>query len=77
MHDLLNTIDISSYLTGTASSSQSKELALKLVEESTRVGFFYVKGWESIVPFSLVQKVFEYVSLPATPFFFPLTRELS
>lgn len=62
MPDLLNTIDISSYLTGTASPIEAKELALKLVQESERVGFFYVKGWESIVSKDLVERVFDYVS---------------
>ncbi|GAA5844650.1 hypothetical protein JCM5353_001331 [Sporobolomyces roseus] len=60
MPDLLNTIDISSYLTGTASTTEAKELALKLVQESERVGFFYVKGWESIVSKDLVERVFDY-----------------
>ncbi|GAA5929269.1 isopenicillin N synthase family dioxygenase [Sporobolomyces koalae] len=60
MPDLLNTIDIADYLTGDASPDQARHLARKLVHECERVGFFYVKGWESLVPRELVQQVFDY-----------------
>ncbi|GAA5872987.1 hypothetical protein JCM16303_006905 [Sporobolomyces ruberrimus] len=60
MPDLLNTIDISHYLSGKATPKEARELAQKLVQESERVGFFYVKGWEQIVPKHLVDQVFEY-----------------
>lgn len=65
MPDLLNTIDISHYLSGKATPKEARELAQKLVQESERVGFFYVKGWEQIVPKHLVDQVFEYVSTHA------------
>jgi hypothetical protein len=63
MPDLLNTIDISDYLEDSSNPQQARGLADKLVQESERVGFFYVKGWERVVPKDLVQKVFEYVCL--------------
>ncbi|GAA5898365.1 isopenicillin N synthase family dioxygenase [Sporobolomyces salmoneus] len=60
MPDLLNTIDISQYLSGSATPEQARELAQNLVRESARVGFFYVKGWEKLVPKDLVAEVFDY-----------------
>ncbi|GAA5947646.1 hypothetical protein JCM3765_001017 [Sporobolomyces pararoseus] len=60
MPDLLNTIDISDYLSDSTNAERAQELAQKIVQESERVGFFYVKGWEEIVPKELVQQVFRY-----------------
>ncbi|GAA6005967.1 hypothetical protein JCM11491_004075 [Sporobolomyces phaffii] len=60
MPDLLNTVDLSAFLEGTTSTEATRDLALKLVRESERVGFFYVKGWQRIVPKDLVDKVFDY-----------------
>ncbi|GAA5978491.1 hypothetical protein JCM5350_003120 [Sporobolomyces pararoseus] len=60
MPDLLNTIDISDYLSNSDNAERAQELAQQIVRESERVGFFYVKGWEKVVPKELVQQVFEY-----------------
>ncbi|GAA6060597.1 hypothetical protein JCM10212_004576 [Sporobolomyces blumeae] len=60
MPDLLNTIDLAPYLEGTASSAEMQHLARALVDNAARIGFFYVKGWESVVPKALVDSVFAY-----------------
>lgn len=67
----LNTIDLGAFLQGKISPSEEQELAKSFVDLSSRWGFFYVRGYESVVPKELVDKVFEYVRafacLPALP----------
>jgi isopenicillin N synthase-like dioxygenase len=59
---MLNTIDLSSYLSGASSPEQDRAVAQAFVDAASQVGFAYVTGWESVVPAELVQEVFEYVS---------------
>ncbi|GAA5836540.1 hypothetical protein JCM3766R1_001627 [Sporobolomyces carnicolor] len=60
MRDLLNTIDIARFLEGNLTRDATRDLARQLVSESERVGFFYVKGSNEIVPRDLVDRVFEF-----------------
>ncbi|GAA6034566.1 hypothetical protein JCM8097_005400 [Rhodosporidiobolus ruineniae] len=60
MVEHLNTVDLSAYLTGTASEDEVRKVAHDLVENAKTVGFFYCIGWESVVPKDLVEEVFAY-----------------
>lgn len=62
---MLNTIDLSSYLSGASTPEQDRAVAQAFVNAASQVGFAYVTGWESVVPAELVQEVFEYVSRAA------------
>lgn len=57
----LNTIDLTAFLEGKISPAEEQELARSFVDLSSRWGFFYVRGYESVVPKDLVDKVFQYV----------------
>ncbi|GAA5824500.1 hypothetical protein JCM11251_000449 [Rhodosporidiobolus azoricus] len=57
--DQLNTVDLSKFLAG-ASLEEQKAVAEAFVRNAAEVGFFYVTGWESVVPSELVDEVFEY-----------------
>ncbi|BGP00319.1 Oxidoreductase, 2OG-Fe(II) oxygenase family [Rhodotorula toruloides ATCC 204091] len=57
---MLNTIDLSSNLSGASSPEQDRVVAQAFVDAASQVGFAYVTGWESVVPAELVQEVFEY-----------------
>jgi hypothetical protein len=61
MLDQLNTVDLSAYLTGSASPDEARALAESFVRNAKEVGFFYVQGWESVVSKELVQEVFDFV----------------
>ncbi|ORY89691.1 oxidoreductase [Leucosporidium creatinivorum] len=56
----LNTIDLTAFLEGKISPAEEQELARSFVDLSSRWGFFYVRGYESVVPKDLVDKVFQY-----------------
>ncbi|GAA5906971.1 hypothetical protein JCM6882_000015 [Rhodosporidiobolus microsporus] len=55
----LNTVDLSAFLAG-APVEEQKAVAQAFVDNAARVGFFYVTGWESVVPKELVAEVFEF-----------------
>lgn len=57
----LNTIDLTAFLEGKISPAEEQVLARSFVDLSSRWGFFYVRGYESVVPKDLVDKVFAYV----------------
>lgn len=59
----LNTIDLQPFLEGSISSAEQQALANSFKELSATWGFFYVKGYESMVPKELVDRVFDYVGL--------------
>ena len=71
MRDLLNTIDIAKFLEGNLTRDATRDLARQLVSESERVGFFYLKGTNDIVPRDLVDRVFENGSVHPLPTFRP------
>ncbi|GAA5852979.1 hypothetical protein JCM8547_004755 [Rhodosporidiobolus lusitaniae] len=56
----LNTVDFSSYFSGKATSDETLALAQSIVDNAREVGFFYVTGWEPVVPKELVAEVFAY-----------------
>lgn len=60
----LNTIDLQPFLEGSISSAEQQALANSFKELSATWGFFYVKGYESMVPKELVDRVFDYVGFP-------------
>ncbi|GAA5988212.1 hypothetical protein JCM10908_002114 [Rhodotorula pacifica] len=60
MSGALNTFDMSAFLAGTASPDEEKQLAQAFVETASTVGFFYVTGWQSLIPQELVDEVFSY-----------------
>ncbi|GAA5932037.1 hypothetical protein JCM1841_003602 [Sporobolomyces salmonicolor] len=60
MPDSLNTVDLSLYLSGRSTPAQDRATAQAFVENVETVGFFYVRGWERVVPKALVESVFEY-----------------
>ncbi|CEQ42018.1 SPOSA6832_03789 [Sporobolomyces salmonicolor] len=60
MPDSLNTVDLSLYLSGRSTPAQDRATAQAFVENAETVGFFYVRGWERVVPKALVESVFEY-----------------
>ncbi|BGP17068.1 hypothetical protein JCM10213_000294 [Rhodosporidiobolus nylandii] len=56
----LNTVDLRSFLSGDSTPEQDRATAQAFVDNAAKVGFFYVTGWESVVPKDLVEEVFEY-----------------
>ncbi|GJN91265.1 hypothetical protein Rhopal_004284-T1 [Rhodotorula paludigena] len=60
MPDSLNTVDISSFLAGECTPEQERTLANEFVELARTIGFFYVSGYEQLVPQDLVDEVFRY-----------------
>ncbi|GAA5924356.1 hypothetical protein JCM3775_005667 [Rhodotorula graminis] len=56
----LNTLDISRFLTGQSTPTQDRALAAAFVQLAKEVGFFYVEGYESVVPQELVDEVFHH-----------------
>jgi isopenicillin N synthase-like dioxygenase len=57
----LNTVDLSAYLSSSASPDEARALAEAFVQNARDVGFFYVTGYESVVSKELVDEVFSFV----------------
>ncbi|BGP40926.1 hypothetical protein JCM10450v2_004930 [Rhodotorula kratochvilovae] len=60
MPDSLNTLDISRFLSGASTPGEDRALADAFVKLAGEVGFFYVTGYEALVPQELVDEVFAY-----------------
>jgi len=59
--ETLNTLDISRFLSGQSTPEQDRALAAAFIHLAKDVGFFYVEGYEPLVPQELVDEVFQYV----------------